>query len=85
MGERDEDEILLPPGSTFRVVDYQVLVGGLRVIKLRHIGTWVSEEIYHRPEIEVRFLKNVRHFFWLQILSKVRSIWASLVDLRSGA
>ena len=59
MGERDEDEILLPPGSTFRVVDYQVLVGGLRVIKLRHIGTWVSEEIYHRPEIEVRFLKNL--------------------------
>jgi hypothetical protein len=70
------DQVLLPPGSAFRVLSNEVeeqeqeqaeeesggggidslpqqseTVGGLRVIRLRHLGAWVDAETYARPEI----------------------------------
>eukprot|EP01043_Picozoa_sp_COSAG02_P060686 COSAG02_NODE_7984_length_2757_cov_6.599699_1_plen_492_part_00 len=49
-GTDTEDEVLLPPGSTFRVVSVEY-EGALRVITLKHMGTWVSDEVYALPDI----------------------------------
>jgi hypothetical protein len=45
-----EDEVLLPAGLAFRVVSYEK-EDGLRTIKLRHVGRWVSDNIYALKEI----------------------------------
>jgi hypothetical protein len=49
--EDGEDDVLLPPGLAFRVLSHEEEARGFRTIRLRHLGTWVSDRIYALQEI----------------------------------
>lgn len=50
--EDREDEVLLPAGLAFRVLSYEE-EKGLRIIKLKQVGRWVSHKIYALQEIRM--------------------------------
>jgi hypothetical protein len=45
----DEDEILLPPGTSFQVLE-RFNEGGLELVTLKYVGTWVSPLTWQGPK-----------------------------------
>jgi hypothetical protein len=73
-----EEEILLPPGSAFQVLSYETESDGLRVITLKHAGTWVSEKLFERhPELQQKRAQELRLCIQLsaQAAHRARQSW----------
>lgn len=53
--ETANDQILLPPGCAFRVLSVELDEdnGRVRVVRLKHLGAWVTEGTYAMPQISM--------------------------------
>lgn len=84
------DKVLLPAGCAFRVLSVEVDEDrGLRVVRLQHLGAWVSEDVYALPEIsmgQVRTLLCAYTRLWRRTLTPTAGVRTgqALQDLRDA-